>query len=200
MNTTENELKDVFQDVRKGYRLLYEYQKRVIDLVNYLAVGLGYSNYEKGFPQFSGNYKRTKLDLWAWDWLNMYLFEFYFGKNTNNVFFALVIVSDTGFFDKNSDWQNKTQLDKYNSVENSKTKLVFVASNHEWVGTNKTIGEIYKSNVDEIIADKLDGENKKVIAKSYDLSRFSDNTSTNEILRDFIEFCNKQELTIEIDE
>jgi hypothetical protein len=86
--------------------------------------------YYGGWSKFSdpgpGNGKGA-LDRWAWDWLNMYCYEFHFGTvpiGDNKIAFSVWLVSDSGFYDEESG--DKRNLESFSSVENSTTKLVFV--------------------------------------------------------------------------
>lgn len=84
-----NELDKSLVEVRKAYRILFDYQTRILDLVKYIGQKTQFS-YSGGYSKFSNsgpNNGRGSLDLWAWDWLNFYFYEFNFGsldiKNDN---------------------------------------------------------------------------------------------------------------------
>ncbi|MDC7218749.1 MAG: hypothetical protein PQJ59_02350 [Spirochaetales bacterium] len=67
----QKELNKALLEVRKAYRIIYEYQKRVLDLVKYISKSLGYQ-YAGGWSKFSSPSPKNgkgSLDNWAWDWL-----------------------------------------------------------------------------------------------------------------------------------
>ena len=183
----KKDLEKVFSNVRESYRLLYEYQKRVLDLVKFIGNQLNYS-YSGGWPIFSEPCpKRGKgsLDNWAWDWLNMYAYGFHFGENKEGIKFEIRIYSDTGFYDNSTD--KKISVDKFNSVEDSKTKLVLIASSKGW-HIDKML-EAFNSENDKY---QLTDKDNNICAKSYDLSDFLNEEKTKEQLQNFSEYCFKK--------
>ena len=73
-------IKDTLQEARKAYRFLYDYQKRILDLVSYIGGKYGF-RYRGGYSKFSNSSPRDgkgNLGNWAWDWLNLYFYEFNF--------------------------------------------------------------------------------------------------------------------------
>ncbi len=111
----KNNTKELLIEVRKSYRLLYQYQKRILDLVDYIGKKYGL-NYNGGYPKFSGVTPRNgsgNLNLWAWDWLNMYYYEFHFShKKSGNdtLFFSVFLLNDNGFFKNNNEKKNKQNV------------------------------------------------------------------------------------------
>lgn len=190
----KEELESAFTDVRKAYRLLYKYQKRVLDLVEYIGVYFSYS-YRGGFPWFSNpspNRGKGRLDLWSWDWLNMYRYAFNFGKKSidnQDVYFEIQLVSDTGYYDvkANENKISKGKLSCFGDVRESETLLILIASNKGW---NK---EIVIEVLNGLTKDKreylLQREGVNIIAKTYKLSAFLNEESTIEQLFDFSLFC-----------
>jgi len=103
-NITKSTMNDVFLNVRKAYRLLFDYQTRLLSLGKYIGDYFSCSYYG-GWPLFSDASPKAgkgSLGNWAWDWLNLYAYAFYFGSkeiNDEEIFFEIRIYSDTGFFD-----------------------------------------------------------------------------------------------------
>ena len=67
-----NNLNQSLIEVRKAYRILFDYQSRILDLISYIA-GKTQFNYNGGYSKFSNSGPRDgkgKLNFWAWDWLN----------------------------------------------------------------------------------------------------------------------------------
>lgn len=194
-------IKDTLVEVRKAYRLLYYYQRSVLDLVEYLSKRMGFIKYRGGFPIFSNpspNRKSGKLKNWAWDWLNFYFYEFNFEEN-NGIRLSIFILSDTGYFDKNKDKvyysdSQKKKVNEYESEENSKTKLIFAvgkwAGDKFWKAEPKFLSEEEGENIDE--------ENRKMVYKHYYLEDFENEYSADEKLKDFQDYCRDKGITIKI--
>ena len=99
----KDDIQQVLLDVRKSYRFLYQYQKRILDLISFIG-GKYNRQYSGGLAKFSSPAPRNgggNLGCWAWDWLNMYFYEFYFGtekQENDNITFSVFLVNDTGYF------------------------------------------------------------------------------------------------------
>ena len=88
-------------EVRKAYRLLFDYQRRILDLMKF--VGETYDlPYKKGKPLFSSK-AGNKLTNWSWDWIYMYCYDFRFeGKEKDNpIQFSVILKNDSGYYDAN---------------------------------------------------------------------------------------------------
>ncbi len=175
-------------EVRKAYRLLFEYQTRILDLIGFIGGSFGY-DYNGGYSKFSNgspNNGRGKLSQWAWDWLSMYFYEFNFGKK-NKITFALFLVNDTGFFQKAKvNKISRTKVSAFDAVENSKTKLIFVVGKNTWDGW----GVNWDDN--SFILDKEGqkiSDDEVMLFKSYLLDDFFDEENTIENLKDFENYC-----------
>lgn len=104
-NITKDQFENILCDVRKAYRLLFLYQKRILDLIQFIASSLDF--------KFGGGWNwwtlsslphgsKVKLANSSWDWLSMYFYEFNFcEKNIDNniIKFSVILESDTGYFD-----------------------------------------------------------------------------------------------------
>ena len=191
----KKEFKEILSYVRDSYRLLYQYQARILDLMTFIGDYFSYS-YQKGYSIFSNQAPRdgrkSFLDRWSWDWLNMYNYDFHFGyKNIKEdyVAFCVRLYSDTGFFDtKNAD---KLNLEAFNNVKKSATKLVLIAVKSKWNWGNllDDFDRNWKS-------DKFEDGNTCAVAKAYDLVNFIDQDKTKEQLKDFNQFCEKYSITL----
>lgn len=136
-NLDKEGLDDVFLNVRKAYRLLFEYQTKVKKLVKFIGNYFSYTS-TTGYSLFSSNSpnngKKLDLDSWAWDWLNMYVYEFHFGNRKiqdKDVTFSIRLYSDTGWYDKNTDRSTRTKIETFETSKKSKTKLVLFVGK-EW--------------------------------------------------------------------
>lgn len=184
-------------EVRKAYRLLYLYQSRVLNLMKFIEQSFD-MKYNGGWSWFSDNTPREgkgTLDNSAWDWLNMYFYEFNFqlGQRTDSeTSFAILLLSDTGIYDTDS--EEYLNVSTFNAPEKSSTRLVFIAGKNTW--WNKPP---FKEDFDERIPIytsspvpycKSIGDDV-MLAKSYPLEDFLNQESTLVQLRDWAEFCKK---------
>ena len=194
---TDLELNNVLLDVRNAYRLLFLYQKRVLDLMKF--IGNHYSlSYKGGWSKYSNSSPKNgkgSLDNWAWDWLNMYCYEFHFGNNKINedqVRFSIILQSDTGRWLSDCD---KRDVNKFSTAEASKSRLFFlVGKNNKWE-VDSTIKEMSSNNDCYEIIDDEDRKNI-FVAKAYDLARFGNELETRKILDDFLAFCKKHTINL----
>lgn len=194
-NAIQQELSLAFIEVRKAYRLLYFYQRRVLDTVKYLTDALG-MRVQSGWSLYSENAPRNgrnlNLDLWAWDWLNMYMYEFYCGAKIigdDSYQFAIQIQSDTGPFDEMVEATNVTD---FGPVDIASTRLLFIIGKNRWKNEDENAGDAYFYNISTLKAkespiyvEKSDGDNKVFFLKSYLLESFCDEESILSNIRDF---------------
>lgn len=191
MTTAEFEI--VLVDVRKAYRLLYLYQRRVMDLVQFIGDSLSF-RYSGGYPLYSDNTPRDgkgDLDKWAWDWLTMYFYEFKFSSrdfNETTIHFSVCIQSDTGYYDTGS--ENPLEVDLFSEVTAASTRLIFFAGrntsyddHHHVVSDSNPLYK--KGSLDYIFKDG----DRVFLAKSYPLTEFISADSTLKTLEHWLEFC-----------
>lgn len=192
---TKDELEEVFLDVRKSYRLLYHHQRRILDLTNFIKNTLNFPAYET-HPWFSAKQPRpgkTNPNNWSWDWLNSYFMDYHVGdKQINNgyVKLSIIILNDSGFFDK-KDMNDKTRVEDFNDVVNSKTKLIFVVGQNIWDFKDLKIG---KEFVEGVVVNHSEG--KKMLKMPFDLSDFRDEETTLEKLKEFEQYCSDNDIFI----
>ena len=197
-NLNISQLDNALCDVRKAFRLLYSYQLRVLDLVKFISNNLEY-DYKGGNSIFSNPCPRNgkgNLNLWAWDWLNMYYYEFFFGYKTiagHNITFSIFIQSDTGYFDTEDN--SRISVEKFTLVENSKTRLILVAGKDGW-NVDKfhlKLKELTSTNTN--FYESLT-EGGIIIGKAYNLSEFLNEESTRSKIEDFVFFCKEKNIII----
>jgi len=192
-----NELKNSLVEVRKAYRLLYDYQKKVLDLVQFIGTEFGRS-YNGGYSKYCNVTPRNGkgyLSNWAWDWLNMYYYEFSFHNKENKDFFSVVLISDTGYYeakDEDENFNDKLEINKYKDVENSSTKLSLVYGDKIWECDGFLKNDCWE-DPKFILGNQgvyaKENNLSKMIFKSYNLEEFSNKESAIRILRDFSSFC-----------
>lgn len=131
----KTDLREQLLNVRKAHRLLKEYQQAMLEIVFKISDDLNLPIIGGNAP-FSWHLRSTRKDeyvdfsirreMWAWDYLPSYLFEYYFGEHEieGNKRFSLSVfqVSDTGF--KNT--ENRLELNDFQGVEAASSCLVFL--------------------------------------------------------------------------
>ena len=212
-NMTKEELKGILKDVRKAYRLLYLYQKRVMDTVNWIRHYLSFPD-NSGYHHFTNNCQKKEIKIegkWSWDWLNMYFYEFYFGEKTienANIQFLILLQSDTGFFDMDLQHNQKKEIDKFGSTDASLSRLIFIVRKKGEEGNFKNwpwkkrpmdlLKEISKEEKEFIGGNEKEGLR---IGKAYNIEEFINEESTKAQVDDFIEFCDdKKGVKIKVEE
>jgi hypothetical protein len=193
---------DILTDVRKAYRLVYDFQKRVLDLMKFIK-GKYRLNYEGGYSKFSGTAPRTGwgvLESWSWDWLNMYFYEFHFYPQENDVektHFSVFLLSDTGFYlaKKENEKVQKTTLSQFKDPEQSDTKLIFVAGKNVWHGWPEEW-----NSLDFTLAEQGNQifKGNPIVFKQYDLALFASEHDALECLKDFSAYCAEFDITLNL--
>lgn len=191
---TTTQLQEILPDVRAAYRLLYFYQERVLGTVQYVADSLGL-RYDGGYSKFSDVTPRDgygRLDNWAWDWLNMYRYEFNFkgweiaGKQLD---VSIFVQSDTGFYDRLD--ADQTRPDTFAKVEQSATRLQFLIGSNLWHSavaaefalTQRSSCTDYTILTDDATPGGL------LIVKAFPLEEFADERAIDQRLMELVTFC-----------
>ena len=209
METNTQKLTNALQDVRRAHRILYAYQRRMLDLAHFIKCQLKMPDF-RGFKHFSrpisknSGYLTIRHDMWAWDYLYSYLFEYYLGEKEaddkqHNYKLSLIQYSDTGYFDK--DGQRRCRISEFGSEDESGSKLLFFLEykpkDSKWVWKDG-------SYMERIVLDKEFGSKKhtktfrstatgvKQILYSFPLERFINMEATLEVLREFRSYCKEQ--------
>ncbi|RPD44132.1 hypothetical protein DNI29_22310 [Hymenobacter sediminis] len=193
---TKEQLQRTLVDVRAAYRLLYYYQDRVLGTVQYIVDRLGLS-YAGGWSSFSNVAPRNgkgSLDNWAWDWLNMYHYEFHLGSREidgHRIAVSVILQSDTGFYDQPT--AEPTNPATFASVEASVTRLQFMIGRDLW---HPAVAAEYaktrsKACDDYVILEgQMDGKSGTLIVKSFLLEEFVDEITIRERLIEVTNYCN----------
>jgi hypothetical protein len=180
-------------EVRKAYRLLFDYQSRILDLMKF--IGQSYSMpFVKGDPKFSTR-GQNKLDNWAWDWLYMYYYSFHF-NNSNDLYMSIYLLNDSGYFDASFDDNSISRLDvqKFKATENSTTKLIFVAAykRWDWWQSVEPNSERFIKEESGVIPER------NMVWKSYVLEKFFEEEDTLINLSDFESYCNSNGIPLNL--
>ena len=213
METNTKKLTNALQDVRRAHRILYAYQRRMLDLAHFIKCQLKMPDF-RGFKHFSrpisknSGYLTIRHDMWAWDYLYSYLFEYYLGETEagdklHDYKLSLIQYSDTGYFDQ--DGQKRGRISEFGSEEESSSKLLFFleykSKDSEWVWKDG-------SYMERIVLDKKVGSKEhkkevrytstgvKQILCSFPLERFINMEATLEVLREFRSYCQEQDIHV----
>jgi hypothetical protein len=143
---------------------------------------------------------KGKLENWAWDYFNLYFYEFKFGGN-NNTWLSVILQSDTGLWDiidNNEDYwdiieEKQDKIDLFNSPEDSKTRLFFVTGNGKW--SENKIQILLDKNPNKNIKneDVLEKGNGKIWYKIFEINKFIDEETRLKTFNEFIDFLNCKE-------
>lgn len=212
METTTDNLSKALLDVRRAHRILYAYQRRMLDLVHFIQSKLdmrefrGIKHFSKPIYGRSKGHSRLNIwhTMWAWDYLYSYLFEYYLGEKEagdklHNYKLSLIQYSDTGYFDQ--DGQKRGRISEFGSEEESSSKLLFFLeykpkdSEWEWkdgsymegIVLDKKVGS--KKHTKEVRYTSTGG---KQILYSVPLERFINMEATLEVLSEFRSYCQEQ--------
>ena len=187
-------------DVRGAFRLLYAYNRRILDLMKYISARLdvpyagGWAKYGDPSP---GN-GQGDLDNWAWDWLNMYFYEFHFTTKLEDTEYGLSILlqSDTGFWDSSCD---ELDIDRYTAIEKSKTRLIFILGNNYWnideFKEDSRLKSIVVQADSEFKIEDPDGGGGCMLCKMFDIKDFKDRNAAEQSLKEYVNYLNRHEIT-----
>lgn len=208
MATTTENLSKALLDVRRAHRILYAYQRRMSDLAYFIKRKLDMPKF-RGFKHFSrpisksSGYLTIWHDMWAWDYLYSYLFEYYLGeqKTSDEAYeykLSLIQYSDTGYFDQ--DGQKRGRISEFGSEEESSSKLLFFLEykpkdrNWEWGDGTSLEGIVLDKKVGrkEHKKEVRDIEGVTQILCSFPLERFINMEATLEVLREFHSYCQEK--------
>ncbi len=207
------EIDNIFVDVRNAFRLLNRYQKRILQIVSYVREQTPYTDMwgsrnlyfdEIGKRINSPDSEYAKLsvrkDMWGWDFLYGYIFEYYFGRqriDKKNAEMSIFQISDDGYFISSQDKKHMTDIASFTPSEQSHSYLIFNLSvfptkecnlwlsdpsfpDDEW---DDFLTKFLSSSSDTKITRNDKGE--VTILKKYEMQRFSSQQSADEVIRDF---------------
>lgn len=201
------EIDNLFIDVRYAFRLLKDYQNKVLEIIYYIKDKTSFGNILGSRHGFFDPIKGTKGNnyaklnifqtMWGWDFLYGYIFEYYFGKikvEGKNIKMSVFQISDDGCFISEINQAKIWRTKDFASVEKSHSYFVFninvCVSDHSkhWISKNKvdTRGalEQFLALEDDhyIYQDSSLGEIN--ILKRYEMQRFETLVGVDEVLLD----------------
>lgn len=212
-----NNFESALCDVRKAHRLIYAYQERMLSLVKFIQHKLG-MNTLSGYKHFSdpiqgrkGSYQRVFENMWAWDFIYSYVYEYFIGEGDleggGYYYISLIQYSDTGFFENEN--EDHCAVEKFAPEEESGSKIMFAMEmippkcKEVWADPdyltqivgNKEYSSIKHTNT--ILYPKGEGKNA-IVLYSIPLTRFIDEKSTSAALQEYVNFLKENDI-IDID-
>ncbi|MFA8436784.1 MAG: hypothetical protein ACEPOZ_19940 [Marinifilaceae bacterium] len=211
---SKEELQEALCDVRNSFRLLKEYQQRMLDIVSYIKE-------RYSMPEFSGKKhfcdkirnKRSGYadlqvwkDMWAWDFLYAYEFEYYLGQNSVklddvNLRYAMSVlqVSDSGFYESTESQKHRNRIETFKESVESSSALIFIferiKGNADWLWDSgaSILDEVGVSLIKNKGASMVVNKgNNCFIAARYPLEEFFDQASCDTVLREFDNLVHKE--------
>lgn len=233
MKQEQQEIKNALNNVRCAFRTLAQYQQGILSIVNYIKNRSGIKDARfYGAKRFSNPIGKCQLkeeydaklaifpDMWSWDFLYGYLFEYYLGAHSLNtkhgdkdVSLSIIQVSDDGFIKSETEKRSRLDIDSFNQPEHSNNWIIIcVGYGHGWyyipqIMTNDaysptTWSELAVQTTQYIINSSSDtyvnrvgvnGENCFFLAKRFPMEDFFDAKSIDNLLIEFGEQLNQEE-------
>lgn len=192
---TKEELQRVLPEVRAAYRLLYFYQDRVLGTVQYIADTLGW-RFAGGWSKFSNVSPRDgkgSLESWAWDWLNMYHYEFHLGERMvagQWIAISVFLQSDTGFYDQPG--ADEVAPATFAPVAISATRLQFLIGRNLW--HSDVAAEFAETKTSACrdyvrIHGEREGRAGLLIVKSFPLEELADEAAIRARVLELVSYC-----------
>lgn len=181
----DTEVKQLFTDVRSSFRLLAVYQKRLLELVDYVGKRFSFQ-FEKGgqiFPDKAGGTgKNVKLDYSGWNWLMLYFFSFRFEeKNIMGEKYTLRVIhqADTGFYDVEDLKLSKLEIGSFSPPEHAGTFLYLALSK------DIIFDDLFdrKNDFSNLSSSRLEGEGYLILR--YSMQEFINQQFTDKTLEEF---------------
>lgn len=206
------ELDNVFVDVRNAFRLLNDYQKHILNIVNYIREQTEYAEMwgrKNWYSNEIGNKKNSpdsdyaklniRNDMWGWDFLYGYILEYYFGdldkKRKGNIEMSVIQVSDDGYFVSNRENKSMTKISTFEDSENSHSYIILnmalTKKDNLWLSDLDYPDDDMKDFLTKFISSS---EDKKImkndkgdvsVIKKYEMQRFATQKGADAVIQDF---------------
>lgn len=198
------ELDNTFVDIRNSFRLLARYQSRVLDIVNYIREQTPFIDMwglrhfcnvistRKNCP--GDNYATLRIysDMWAWDFMYNYIFEYYFGQvkiQRKVIDMSVIQVSDDGFYKSMSSKPSQTDISTFLPAEEANSYLILTAGWKAWMRDEHE--DDYDAFLHKFLSESkdsciyIDDKGYWAITKRYPMQRFSSQKEADKVLADF---------------
>src|SRR5690606_1299646 len=118
-------------------------------------------------------------------------------ESSDKIYFSVFVLNDSGYFDaRNEKEANKLITSTFNSVEESESKLIFVAGKNLWLGWGVNWDE--PEFMEHTYGEKKGDDNSLMIFKHYPLDYFENEDKTMVCLRDFEKICLEKNISLSI--
>lgn len=201
----EEEIKTSLRDVRSAFRLLAVYQQHVLGIVRFIAEQTHYRTIRYGRKRFSRPIVKTKDkdpqydsrlkivdDMWGWDFLYGYVFEYYLGSRKiggKNVKMSIIQVSDDGCYMSHGVSENPMHVPEFTDVEESHSYLILLAGTELWPAAveKKHWEELNRFLGDRNLDLDYKGYDDFFVIRKYEMEKFSSEEGTMTVLKEFAE-------------
>jgi len=206
----EQELTDAFLNIRRAYRLIAQLQKRLQDVAFYISskTKFAYSD-NAGIKLFSNPIcrhnvdqhatLRVRRDMWPWDFLYGYAFEYYFSNTrigNKTCAMSIITICDDGYYISESKDKRRTNLNSFASEEESNSWIILVygdGASKSWMhnkDNNDYLNWFFsqKKDTDSFSDDK----GHMFVAKKYPMQQFVNQSATDCVLKDFSQIVEQQ--------
>ena len=208
----KKEIDNIFIDVRNAFRLLSRYQKRILNIVNYIREQTPFTDMwgsknwycdeiknRRNSPDKEYAKLKVDKDMWGLDFLYGHFFEYYFGttkKGIHTIEMSLFQVSDDGYFISNDENKHMTDVSSYASSEISHSYIVFNVSIYRtkqsniWLCDPERPEEDCKDFLTRFLESSKDTiitctDKEYTILKKYEMQRFASQTEADKVITDF---------------
>lgn len=208
----KKEIDNIFVDVRNAFRLLSRYQKRILNIVNYIREQTPYTDMWGSKSWYSNEVRNRRnspdkeyaklnvyKDMWGLDFLYGHFFEYYFGTTKigrHTIEMSIFQVSDDGYFISNDDNKHMTDVSSYASPEVSHSYIIFNVSVYTtkypqfWLGDPKRPNESQKDFLTRFLESSKDTimtctDKEHTILKKYEMQCFTSQSEADKVITDF---------------
>lgn len=198
------DLDNAFTDVRNAFRLLARYQSRVLDIVDYIREQTLYTDMwglrrfcntissRKNCPGENYATLNVSSDMWSWDFMYNYLFEYYFGEvkiHRKIIEMSVIEVSDDGFYKSMANNPSATDISTYLPADESSSYLIFTAGWKAWMrddvedDAGKFLHKFLRGAKDLCVY--KNDKDYWAITKRYPMQRFVSQKESDKVIADF---------------
>lgn len=213
------EIDNIFIDVRNSFRLLNRYQKRMLQIISYIREQTPFNDMwgskdwysaEIGKRRDSPDSEYAKLnvrkDMWGWDFLYGYIFEYYFGMekiNKKKVEMSIFQISDDGFFISDHANKHMTDISSFEPSESSHSYLIFNVAIYttqycHWLADPSFPNDNYKDFLTKFLSSPSDtsifkyDSGEVVVLKKYEMQKFATQQGADDVIRNFGKILKEQ--------
>ena len=135
MQSNKEDTKQLLENVRAAYRFLYQYQRRIMDLIAYIGTRYGFT-IDYGRPietSFASKSTNPMGGNRAWDYLSAYNHLYVFNqealKTGERFHLCVSVYTDTGFYDSNHPTKHMTRLETFEPIGSSQSHVYLTLKN-----------------------------------------------------------------------